>query len=66
MDGEEEVLIGGGTENVGNGPELQRPEGSRLKEPGEEDLEGYDAEDNPFRERLGTAELGDLSKDNLT
>lgn len=60
VDGEEEVLVGGCAKDVGDGPELPGPEGSVVEHPGEEDLEGDDAEDDPFRERLGAAELGDL------
>lgn len=60
VDGEEEVLVCGCAEDVGDSPELPREEGSVMKHPGEEDLKRDDAEDDPFRERLGAAELGNL------
>lgn len=60
VDGEEEVLVGGRTKDVGNGPELPRPERCRMEEASEDDLEGYDAEDDPFGQWLRATELGDL------
>lgn len=60
VDGEEEVLVCGCAKDVGDSPELPRKEGSVMKRPGEEDLERDDTEDDPFRERLGAAELGNL------
>jgi hypothetical protein len=60
VDGEEEVLVGGGAEDVGDGPELPVEEGRVAQGAGEEDLEGDDAEDDPFSQGLGAAELGDL------
>ncbi len=62
MDGEEEVLVGRGANHVCDGPELEGPEGRRLQVDGERDLEGDDAKDDVFGERLGTAELCDLGR----
>lgn len=60
VDGEEEVLVSGGTEDITDSPELPRPKGRRLEEASEDDLEGDDAEDDPFGQWFGTAELRDL------
>lgn len=60
VDGEEEVLVGRGADNVGNGPEFERPKGRRLEIDGEGDLKGDDASDDVFGQRLGATELCDL------
>jgi hypothetical protein len=60
VNSEEKVLVGSRAKDVGDSPELPREEGSRLEHPREEDLERNNSEDDPFRERFGTAELGDL------
>jgi hypothetical protein len=60
MDGEEQVLVGGGAEDVTDSPELPGPKGCRLEEASEDDLEGDDTKDNPLGQWLGTAELRDL------
>lgn len=60
VNSEKQVLVGGRAKDVGYSPELPREEGCRLEHPREEDLEGDDAEDDPFGKRFGTAELGDL------
>lgn len=49
MDGQEEVLVAGGAEDVGCEPELPREEGGVAQEVGEEELERDDAQDDPFR-----------------
>lgn len=61
VDGEEQVLVGGGAEDVGDGPEPEGPEGRVAKGAGEQDLEGDDAGDDVFGQRLGPAELCDLA-----
>ena len=65
MDGEEQVLVGGGTKDVGNGPELEREEGRIAEVVCEGDLEGDDAGDDVLGQRLVAAELGDLRFVNL-
>lgn len=55
VNGQEQVLVGGGSKDVGDGPELPRPEGCRLEHVGEENLESDDAEDDVFGKRLGAA-----------
>lgn len=62
VDGEEEVLVGGGADNVGDSPELEGPEGGVAEEVGHGELEGDDAEDDVLGQGLGTAELGDLEE----
>lgn len=62
MDGKEEVLVGGGTEYVGNDPVFEGEERSFAQVPGEEYLEADDAHDDIFGQWLGTTELGDLPK----
>jgi hypothetical protein len=61
MDGKEEILVGGGTEDVGNDPVFEGEERSFAQVPGEEDLEADDAHDDILGQWLGTTELGDLS-----
>lgn len=60
VDGQEQVLVGGGAEDVGDGPELPGEEGSVAQEMGEEQLEADDSSNDVLGQRLGTAELGDL------
>jgi len=62
VDGEEEVLVRGGTEDVAYGPELPGPEGGLAEVPGPEDLHRDDAGDDILCQGLGTAELGDLDR----
>lgn len=62
MDGEEEVLVRGGAEDVAYGPELPGPEGGLAEVPGPEDLHRDDAGDDILCQGLGTAELGDLNR----
>ena len=49
VDSQEEVLVAGGAEDVAREPELPREEGGVAQEMGEQELEGDDAEDDPFR-----------------
>ena len=60
VDGEEEVLVRGGAEDVGDGPELPGPEGGVAQEVGEQQLEADDAGDDVLGQGLGAAQLGDL------
>jgi hypothetical protein len=60
VNGEEEVLIRGGAEDVGNCPELPRPERRVAQEVGEQQLEGDDTGDDILGQGLGTAEFRDL------
>lgn len=46
MNGQEEVLVGGGTEYVCYSPEFPGPKGRRLEEVGEDDLKCHDAGDD--------------------
>ncbi len=61
VDGEKEILVGSGSKDVGDGPELEREERGVAEEVGEEDLEGDNAGDDVLGQGLGAAELGDLS-----
>lgn len=49
MDGQEEILVRGGANDVGDRPELQGPEGRVSEEVGAKDLKGNDAGDDIFR-----------------
>lgn len=62
MNGEEEVLVGGGADHVGDEPELEGEEGRIAEVPCAGDLEGDDADDDVLCEGLGAAELGDLER----
>ena len=62
VDGEEQVLIGGCSNHVGNSPELEREEGRVLEIPRASDLESDDAENDIFGQGLMTAELRDLGE----
>lgn len=61
MDREEQVLVGSGAEDVGDGPELEGPERSLVEVVGESELKSDDASDDIFGQGFGTAELGNLS-----
>lgn len=52
VDGQEQVLVCGGAKDVGDCPELPGPKGRRLEQVGEDNLEGDDAEDDIFGQRL--------------
>ena len=60
VDGEEQVLVGGGAHDVGNSPERQGEEGRVSKEVGGSDLDSDDEEDDVLRQGFVAAELGDL------
>jgi hypothetical protein len=60
VDGEEEVLVRGSAEDVGDGPELPRPEGGVAQEVGEQQLEADDGGDDVLGQGLGAAQFGDL------
>lgn len=60
MDGEEEVLVCRGANDVGGRQELPREDGGVAQEVGDEDLQTDHAGDDVLGERLGAAELGDL------
>lgn len=60
MDGEEEVLVGGGAKDVADEPELPGEKGGVAEVPGPEDLHGDDAGDDVLCQGLRPAELGDL------
>lgn len=64
VNGEERVLVGRSTDNVGEGPELPRPERSVAEVEGGAELDEGDEEDDPFRQRLVSHQLGDLRDDN--
>lgn len=60
VDGQEEVLVGGGADDVGGQEEGPRQERRVAEEAGAEDLDGHDEQDDVFGEGLRAAELGDL------
>lgn len=60
VDGEEEVLVGGGAEDVADEPELPGEEGGVAEVPGPEDLHSNDAGDDVLCQGLRPAELSDL------
>jgi hypothetical protein len=60
MDGEEQVLVGSGPEDVGNGPVLEREEGCVAEVVCEGDLESDDTGDDVLCQGFMAAELGDL------
>lgn len=60
MNGEEQVLVRGGPNNVAHGPELPGPEGGLPEEVGAGELQRDDEDDDVFGQRLGAAELRDL------
>ena len=60
VDGEEEVLVGGGADQVRGREEGEREHGGVAEEVGAEDLEEDDGEDEVFGQGLWPAELGDL------
>ena len=60
MDGEEEVLVGGGSDYVCGKEEFPREEGCVAEEVGAEDLDGDDEKNDVFCEWLWPAELGYL------
>lgn len=61
MDCQEEVLVGGGSDEVCCGQEPPVEDGGVAKEVCTGDLSGNDAENNIFGERFRTAKLGDLN-----
>lgn len=65
VDGEEEILVRRGAEYVGDGPELDAPEGRVAQEVRKPDLECHDAEHNIFRQGLWPAKLCDLHQATL-
>lgn len=60
MDGQEEILVGGGAKNVGHSPELDGEEGRVPKHPSQEHLQGHYASNNIFGQWLGAAKFGNL------
>ena len=60
MDGQEEILVCGCAEDVGNHPELPRKECRLAQVVSEARLEGNNGEDGPFGQRFGAAQLGHL------
>lgn len=60
MDCEEQILVRGRTDHVGQDEENRRCHGSVPKVVGNRDLQRDYSEDDPFRERFIAHELGDL------
>lgn len=60
VDGQEQVLVGCRSDQVGRGQEPPGQDGGVAEEVGAADLERDDAEDNIFCEGFGSTEFGDL------
>lgn len=60
VDGKEEVLVGGGSKDVADEPELPVEERGVAERVSKGNLERDDAENDPFREWFRATELGDL------
>lgn len=60
VDSEEEVLVGGGSKDVGNGPVFKREKGCVAEVVCEGDLESDDTGDDVLCQGFMAAELGDL------
>lgn len=60
MDGQEKVLVGSGTNDVGREPESPGPERSVAEKVGTCALEAYHSEDKGNRQRLGSAQFEHL------
>lgn len=66
VDGQEEVLVGGRADHVGDSPELEREEWRRAQVPCASNLEGDDTSDDILCQRLGAAKLGDLDTNKVS
>lgn len=55
VDGEEQVLIGGSTNDIGKGPELEGEEWRRAKVECGRGLQGNDGDDDVLGQRFGAA-----------
>lgn len=62
MDREEQILVRGCTDDIGDAPERPREERGVAEKEGRDELKGDDTEDDVLGQGLVTAELGDLVK----
>lgn len=62
MDGEEEVLIGGGADDIGGQEKWEGEEGAVTQTDCTCHLQRYHSQNDVFGQWLGSAELGDLGK----
>lgn len=60
VDGQEQVLVGRRSDQVGRGQEPPGQDGGVAEKVGAANLEGDHAEDNIFREGFGSTQFGDL------